>query len=72
MRIADCLWQDTAIASICHVTVTDCQSEGCIIVSVLVAGVDSCLDEWDMTVATISIRFVYFITGRLIKKVGRM
>ena len=36
MRIADCLWQDMAIAYICHVTVTVCQSEGCIRISVLV------------------------------------
>ena len=54
MRIADCLQQDIAIVSICHVTVTVCQSEGCIRVSVLVGGVDSCLHERDMAVATIS------------------
>ena len=33
VRIADCLWQDMAIASICHVMVTVCQSEGYIRVS---------------------------------------
>ena len=44
-----------AIASICHVTVTVCQSEVCISVPVLVGGgVDSCLHERDMAVATIS------------------
>ena len=35
VRIADCLWQDMAIASICHVMVTVCQSEGYVRVSVL-------------------------------------
>ena len=34
VRIADCLWQDMTISSICHVTVTVSQSEGCIRVSV--------------------------------------
>ena len=36
MRIADCLTQDMAIASICHVTATVCQSVGWMIVSVFV------------------------------------
>ena len=44
-----------AIASICHVTVTVCRSEGSIRVSVLVGDVDSCLHERDMAVATISL-----------------
>ena len=39
MRIADCLWQDMAIASIWLVTVTAWQSRGYIRVSVLVGGV---------------------------------
>ena len=59
MRIADCLWQDMAIASICHVTVTVCQCEGCIRLFVLVGGVDSCLHERGMAVATISLFVLY-------------
>ena len=55
MRIADCLWQDMTIASICHVTVTFCQFEGCIRVSGVVGDLDSCLLERDMVVATISL-----------------
>ena len=47
--MADCLWQDMAIAYICHVTVTVCQSEGCIRVCVLVGGVYCCLHERDAT-----------------------
>ena len=48
-----------AIASICHVTVTVCQSEVCISVSVLVGCVDSCLHERNMTVAIIALFILY-------------
>ena len=54
VRIADCFWQDMAIASICHVTVTVCQSGGYIIVSVLVGGVRIAARWlWDMAIASI-------------------
>ena len=60
-----------AISSICHVTVTACQSEGFIRVSILVGGVDSCLHERNMAVATISLYALCVLSpGRLIKKVG--
>ena len=61
-----------AIASFCHVTVTACHSEGCIRVYVFVEGVDSCLHERDMTVATISLYVLCILSpGWLIMKVGR-
>ena len=54
VRIVDCLWQDMAIASISHVMVIVCQSEGYIRVSVLVGCVDSCMHDRHIAVATIS------------------
>ena len=52
-----------AIASICDVTVTVCQSEVCISVSALVGCVDSCLHERDMTVAAISLFILEWTTS---------
>ena len=54
VRIADCFRQYMAIASICHVTVTVCQSGGYIRVSVLVGGVQIAARWlWDMAIASI-------------------
>ena len=72
MRIADCLWQDMTISPIRNGTVTAFQSDGCIRVAVLVGGVDLCLHERDMAVATIYLYYLCILSlGRLIKKVGR-